>query len=116
MTRWRVNRAWLSALDEYRWIAETDDGDWHEFETWRKAQDFADTMARTVEVPLPREHIFTVTGSPHIFITDDRQAHQETLITGNGMYAQIDCSQVLPLALALLAHHHRAHTPQPTQH
>lgn len=119
MTRWYVNRAWLSTLGEYRWIAETDDGDWHEFETWREAQDFADKQARTITVTLPRiEGKHTVTPYPE---TDPLMV--DTWSGGTVIFTGQSDTQILltqrelkPLALALLAHHHRTHTPQPTQH
>lgn len=112
MSRWYVNRAWLRTLGEYRWIAETDDGDWHEFETWREAQDFADTQAdtqaRTVEVELPRvkpledmpigNYITLSDPGPFIFFINGR----------GGEYICINDDEIKPLALALLAHARRS--------
>ena len=53
--RWRVRRARGTGSLVPRWYVDRDEchgSRW--FPTWREAQDYADRMARTVEVTLPR--------------------------------------------------------------
>lgn len=55
MSRWKVRREWRDTLDGYSWVALRPSGLYGDvFPTWREAMDYADRMARTREVVLPR--------------------------------------------------------------
>lgn len=113
--RWRVVRArGLPASERAWWYVEREncaESMW--FPTWEEAQDYADRMARTREVVLPRGP-YEIRGKQNIYedpITVKPAKHlagYETVAVGytthgvqNGFFLAQD--EVRPLALALLA-------------
>ena len=55
MSRWKVRREWRDTLESYSWVAIWPSGlSGDVFFTWREAMAYADRMARTVTVELPR--------------------------------------------------------------
>lgn len=113
MSRWRVDRRNLPyPKGAVIWVACCD-GRKGTFRTWREAQDYADRMARTREVVLPRGP-YEIRGKQNIYedpITVKPAKHlagYETVAVGytthgvqNGFFLAQD--EVRPLALALLA-------------
>ena len=104
MSRWTVYKA-----GRYAWTAHREGELPGElFRTWREAQDYADRMARTREVVLPRQPLplmlpgleedapVVVTQDPEgecFFLTDE----------GDGEMVALYRHELRPLALALLA-------------
>lgn len=53
--KWEVRRIWSDFYCDYAWAILNPDGFFEgDLETWREAMDYADRMARTVEMTLPR--------------------------------------------------------------
>ena len=108
MSRWKVRREWQDTLDAYSWVALRPSGlSGDVFRTWREAQDYADRMARTRQVVLPRPDS-TWFGRPVWELGDGVNVHQS--IADQGMTITADYPSIaIPnhkrreLALALLA-------------
>ena len=115
--RWRVKRArGLPESERTWWYVDREGcGGSMSFPTWREAQDYADRMARTVEVVLPRftfdalDNWKTVPGTQNVFLG---LYYRETPVIGEVEYelSVTDCETTYlnprdarPLALALLA-------------
>ncbi|MGJ4084342.1 hypothetical protein [Corynebacterium macclintockiae] len=111
--RWNV-----TFMDQAWGVFELSKGGWWvhraEFNTHTEALAYADKMARTVEIVLPRDN--TVVPLPETF---EKEAKPITL-TRWGEHIIIECTaqgveeaifihddELKPLALALLAHHYR---------
>ena len=113
---WRVKRSPCPSFDGMTYWAVYRPAGWipvKRFATWREAQDYADRMARTREVVLPRGP-YEIRGKQNIYedpITVKPAKHlagYETVAVGytthgvqNGFFLAQD--EVRPLALALLA-------------
>lgn len=110
--RWRV-RAFCGVDRPNTWYVERENcGGVAQFPTWREAMDYADRMARTREVTLPRQPLpltlpgeeedapVVVTQAPEgdcFFLTDEDDGEMVVLYP----------FELRPLALALLALHYQ---------
>ena len=120
--RWTVKRGKIPRKTDVSWIAYDAGGDIRgAFLTHALAVTYADRMARTVEVTLPR------IGSQFTYKQRDTPSYDDITLTkvnptnyqiryaedmgedGRGIDMLAD--ELKPLALALLAHHYRGTTP-----
>ena len=112
--RWKVMRV--------RGLSESERAWWYvyrershgmvSFPTWREAQDYADRMARTREVVLPRQQLpLSLPGLEEdepVFVTYDIEDGSVYLIDqDDGDMVVLYKHELRPLALALLAHEER---------
>lgn len=98
MSRWKVTRAQAPTSSGKIWQVWDGQQRRKVFRTWREAMDYADRMARTREVVLPRNH--DLKKSVHKDINGDLYANYSSA----NYWAQDNWNKgPKPLALALLA-------------
>ena len=107
MSRWKVRREWRDTLDAYSWVALRPSGlSGDVFFTWREAMDYADRMARTREVVLPRYSLTPRNNSGAFWGARKRGNDYAVFRYRNFRETQVihvSFADLRPLALALLA-------------
>lgn len=100
MNRWKVRREWRDTLNVYSWVALRPSGlSGDVFFTWREAVDYADRMARTRKVVLPR---LRPRGEVTVSATWDYDILVVHCIDASGRVVQGTAADLARHALALL--------------
>ena len=107
MSRWKVDRRNLPYPRGMVMWAACCDGKKRLFPTWREAQDYADRMARTREVVLPRitESKVMIPGALGLSLESGRtwDGKRNTWVRDGVSMVYVAAYDLRPLALALLA-------------